>query len=125
MADMTHRPPATPIVALDVPSMAEARELVAHLGDACDFYKVGLELFTAEGPPVVQWLRAAGKEIFLDLKLHDIPNTVGKAVESLAALQPATGNHEREYVGPVIATAVWRNSRRASKLAHDAHERCL
>jgi orotidine-5'-phosphate decarboxylase len=77
---------ATPIVALDVSSMAEARELVSHLDVACDFYKVGLELFTAEGPPVVRWLREAGKQVFLDLKLHDIPNTVRGASASAARL---------------------------------------
>ena len=77
---------ATVIVALDVPDMAGARAMVSRLGDACDFYKVGLELFTAEGPPVVRWLRAAGKQVFLDLKLHDIPNTVRGAAASASRL---------------------------------------
>ena len=75
----------TPIVALDVPSLAQARAIVATLGAACDFYKVGLQLFVAEGPPVVSWLRAEGKRVFLDLKLHDIPNTVRGAAQSAAA----------------------------------------
>ena len=73
----------TPIVALDVPDLARARAIVAQLGESCGFYKVGLELFAAEGPAVVTWLRDAGKEVFVDLKLHDIPNTVAGAVRSI------------------------------------------
>jgi orotidine-5'-phosphate decarboxylase len=78
--------PPTAIVALDVPSLHAARALVDTLGDAADFYKVGLQLYTAEGPQVVEWLRGAGKRVFLDLKLHDIPNTVRGAAQSAAAL---------------------------------------
>ncbi len=68
------------IVALDVPTLERAMHLVDSLGDGTDFYKVGLELFTREGPSVVQALRARDKRILLDLKLHDIPNTVARAV---------------------------------------------
>jgi orotidine-5'-phosphate decarboxylase len=75
-----------PIIALDVPTLADARALVARVGPGADFYKVGLQLFTREGPPVVEWLRGEGKRVFLDLKLHDIPNTVGRAAASAAAL---------------------------------------
>jgi orotidine-5'-phosphate decarboxylase len=74
------------IVALDVPDRAAAAALVERLGNACDFYKVGLELYTAEGPDVVRWLRGLGKEVFLDLKFHDIPNTVRGACRSAARL---------------------------------------
>ncbi len=76
----------TPIVALDVPAMREAGALVDRLGDSCRFYKLGLELFTAEGPDAVKWLRDRGKQVFLDLKLHDIPNTVRGAARSAARL---------------------------------------
>ena len=62
----------TPIVALDVPDLARARAIVEQLGDSCAFYKVGLELFAAEGPAVVTWLRGVGKEVFVDLKLGDM-----------------------------------------------------
>ena len=75
---------AIPIVALDVPDAMSARALVGQLGDTCDFYKVGLELFTAEGPSMVEWLRGQGKRVFVDLKLHDIPNTVFAAARSVA-----------------------------------------
>ncbi len=74
------------IMALDVPTIVQARLLVERLGTACDFYKVGSELFTAEGPRVVEWLRSEGKEVFLDLKLHDIPNTVRAASSAAAAI---------------------------------------
>ena len=69
----------TIIVALDVASLEDALSLVSRLGDGCRFYKVGSELFTREGPTVVRALRDRGREVFLDLKLHDIPNTVRKA----------------------------------------------
>jgi orotidine-5'-phosphate decarboxylase len=78
--------PAQPIIALDVPSLAVAQSLVQRLGDAADFYKVGLELFTAEGPRVVEWLRGQGKRVFLDLKMYDIPNTVRGAARSAAGM---------------------------------------
>ena len=78
-----------PIVALDVPHLEGALALVGRLGDACRFYKVGSELFTAEGPRVVRRLRDAGCDVFLDLKFHDIPNTVRAGVRSGAALGAA------------------------------------
>ena len=70
------------IVALDVPSSREAAEAVARIGDAVSFYKVGLELFLADGPETLRLLRGEGKRVFLDLKLHDIPRTVERAVGS-------------------------------------------
>ena len=74
------------IVALDAPSVADALRVVDRLGEAAHFYKVGLELFTAEGPSVVRELLLRDKRVFLDLKLHDIPNTVGGAVRAAGAL---------------------------------------
>ena len=78
--------PVVPIVALDTPHLEGALALVSRLGDACRFYKVGSELFTAEGPRVVRRLRDVGCDVFLDLKFHDIPNTVRAGVRSAAAL---------------------------------------
>ncbi len=70
------------IVALDEPSLDDARRLMDRLeGRAC-FYKVGLQLFTAAGPAAVEAVRQHGAHVFLDLKLHDIPNTVASAVRS-------------------------------------------
>lgn len=77
---------AQPIIALDVPTLAAAKALVDRLGPQADYVKVGLELFTAEGPRVVEYLRGAGKRVFLDLKLHDIPNTVRGAARSAARM---------------------------------------
>ncbi len=74
------------VIALDVPTAAEARNLVAAVGEAAVFYKVGKQLFTAEGPQVVRDLTAAGKKVFLDLKYHDIPNTVAGAIGEAAKL---------------------------------------
>ena len=71
------------IVALDVSTPAEAEALVTRLGDAVSFYKIGLELFSAGGPDVVRAVTAQGKRVFLDLKLHDIPRTVERAVTAL------------------------------------------
>ena len=70
------------IVALDVPSAVEAALAVREIGDAVSFYKVGLELFISDGPQVLEMLTGEGKRIFLDLKLHDIPRTVERAVSS-------------------------------------------
>ena len=70
------------IIALDRPDAAQAIDLVDRLGDDADFYKVGMELFTAAGPSVVQALRDRGKRDFLDQKYHDIPNTVASAVRA-------------------------------------------
>jgi orotidine-5'-phosphate decarboxylase len=74
------------IVALDVASVAQAEALVAQLGDAACFYKIGYQLGFAGGVSFAANLIAAGKQVFLDFKLHDIGNTVQKGVESVAKL---------------------------------------
>jgi orotidine-5'-phosphate decarboxylase len=74
------------IVALDVPSAEATGELVKRLEGTCSWFKVGMELFTAAGPAVVEPLVAKGHSVFLDLKYHDIPNTVAGAVRSAARL---------------------------------------
>ena len=72
------------IVALDVPSVPEAQALVERLGDAVVFYKIGYQLAFAGGLSLTEQLVGAGKRVFLDLKLHDIGNTVARGVESVA-----------------------------------------
>jgi orotidine-5'-phosphate decarboxylase len=74
------------IVALDVPTFQEAVVLVEKTGDAIQIYKVGYQLFTAYGPMIVRYLMAQGKDVFLDLKFHDIPNTVANGVRSIVSL---------------------------------------
>ncbi|HEX4486656.1 MAG TPA: orotidine-5'-phosphate decarboxylase [Terriglobales bacterium] len=75
------------IVALDVSSSAAARQIVSAVGESASLYKVGMQLYTAEGPQVVRDLVAAGRKVFLDLKYHDIPNTVASAVKEAVALK--------------------------------------
>jgi orotidine-5'-phosphate decarboxylase len=77
---------AIPIVALDYGKADDALALVDELGVSCRFYKVGSELYTAAGPAIISALKERGKDVFLDLKYHDIPNTVAGAVRSAAAL---------------------------------------
>jgi orotidine-5'-phosphate decarboxylase len=74
------------IVALDVSTKKEAVALVDQLRDQISFFKIGLQLYTAEGPEFVRAVLAAGAKVWLDLKLHDIPNTVARAVESASDL---------------------------------------
>ena len=75
------------IVALDVSSAAAAQKIVAAVGESAFLYKVGKQLFTAEGPTIVRDLVASGRRVFLDLKFHDIPNTVAAAVTEAAKLK--------------------------------------
>ena len=75
-----HDPRERLIVALDVSSAAAAQKIVAAVGDNALTYKVGMQLYTAEGPRMVKDLVDAGRRVFLDLKYHDIPNSVGAAV---------------------------------------------
>jgi orotidine-5'-phosphate decarboxylase len=74
------------IVALDVPSATQARRIVQSIGETASTYKVGKQLFTAEGPQIVRDLVSSGRKVFLDLKFHDIHNTVASAVQEAAKL---------------------------------------
>ncbi|MBL8587775.1 MAG: orotidine-5'-phosphate decarboxylase [Methylobacteriaceae bacterium] len=74
------------IVALDLPDVAAARAMAARLGDSVSFYKIGMELVYGGGLDLVRELVGEGKQVFLDLKLHDIPNTVAKATAQVARL---------------------------------------
>ena len=76
------------IAALDVHTRESVERLVGQLGDSVSYYKVGMELFYALGGDVVTWLKGEGKKVFLDLKLHDIPNTVAGGLCSLLRLRP-------------------------------------
>jgi len=77
------------IVALDLPSVGAAESMVARLGEAVSFYKIGMELTYGGGLGLARELAQAGKKIFLDLKLHDIPNTVARATEQVADMGAA------------------------------------
>jgi orotidine-5'-phosphate decarboxylase len=94
------------VIALDVPSFDDAAALVGRLGAGADFYKVGLELYAADGPRVVRWLREQGKDVFVDLKAHDIPNTVRGVARSVAALGASLLTVHAGGGTPMIAAAV-------------------
>jgi orotidine-5'-phosphate decarboxylase len=74
------------IVALDVATKEKALQLVEKLRDQISFFKIGLQLYTAEGPEIVRAVLSTGAKVWLDIKLHDIPNTVARAVESASNL---------------------------------------
>jgi orotidine-5'-phosphate decarboxylase len=94
------------IVALDVCTSAEARKIVASVGDSALTYKVGMQLYTAEGPSIVRELVASGRRVFLDLKYHDIPNTVGAAVREAAQLGVSMLTVHASGAGKMLRAAV-------------------
>lgn len=82
-----------PIIALDFPDLGEVKKFLKSFPvEESLFVKVGMELFYSEGPEVVRFLKAQGHDVFLDLKLHDIPNTVASAMKRIAALGVAITN---------------------------------
>jgi orotidine-5'-phosphate decarboxylase len=100
------------IIALDVDTTAEARALVERIGSRVDFYKVGLELYAGAGPEIVRELTGQGKQVFLDLKMYDIPETVKRATARVACM--AARFLTVHAVGSVMRAAV--EGRAASNL---------
>ncbi|MDQ6912050.1 MAG: orotidine-5'-phosphate decarboxylase [Verrucomicrobiota bacterium] len=86
MNDQIKKPRDRIIVALDLPTAAQALEMIAKISAEVSFFKIGLQLYTAAGPEIVRAVLAEGGKVFLDLKLHDIPNTVAKAVRAAGDL---------------------------------------
>ncbi len=84
------------IVALDVDTFEEAKKLIDELESSVDIFKIGSQLFTAYGPFVTRYLQSKGKKVFLDLKFHDIPNTVANAVKSAVSLSVAP-NGQKDF----------------------------
>ncbi len=84
------------IVALDVDTFEKAQKLIDALSDSVDIFKIGSQLFTAYGPFVTRYVQAKGKKVFLDLKFHDIPNTVASAVKSAVSLSVAP-NADKDF----------------------------
>src|SRR5580698_4061478 len=80
------------ILALDLENFEEARKLIDDLADSVEIFKVGSQMFTAYGPFVTRYLQSKGKKVFLDLKFHDIPNTVASAVKSAVSLSLSPNN---------------------------------
>src|ERR1700683_2635469 len=81
------------IVALDLETFEEARKRIDDVGDSVEIFKIGSQMFTAYGPFITRYLQSKGKKVFLDLKFHDIPNTVASAVKSAVGLSvsPSSG----------------------------------
>lgn len=79
------------IVALDIETFEQARKLIDDLADSVEIFKVGSQMFTAHGPFITRYLQSKGKKVFLDLKFHDIPNTVASAVKSAVGLSVSPG----------------------------------
>jgi orotidine-5'-phosphate decarboxylase len=80
------------ILALDLETFEEARKLIDDLADSVEIFKVGSQMFTAYGPFITRYLQSKGKKVFLDLKFHDIPNTVASAVKSAVGLSVSPNN---------------------------------
>src|SRR5499427_2601876 len=93
------------IVALDVSTAAAAQRIVAAVGDSALTYKVGMQLYTAVGPSIVRELASSGRRVFLDLKYHDIPNTVGAAVREAAQLGVSMLTVHASGGGPMLKAA--------------------
>ena len=104
------------IAALDFHTMEDVQKLVAELGDSVSYYKVGMELFYSVGAPVVTWLRQQGKDVFLDLKLHDIPNTAAGGICSLMRLGATMLNVHASGGYTMMKTAADRMHADAEKL---------
>ncbi len=104
------------IVALDVSTALAARNVVAAVGDSAHAYKVGMQLFTAEGPSVVQELVSSGRRVFLDLKYHDIPNTVAAAVNQAAQLKVSMLTVHAAGGGKMLTAAVEASQNAAPEL---------
>ena len=100
-----HDPRQRLIVALDVSSAAAAIKIVAAVGDSAFCYKVGMQLYTAEGPQVVRDLVSSGRKVFLDLKYHDIPTTVAAAVREAAQLRVSMLTVHASGGGKMLAAA--------------------
>ncbi len=94
------------IVALDVSTAEAARKIVAAVGDSAHAYKVGMQLYTAEGPAIVRELVNSGRRVFLDLKYHDIPNTVAAAVREAAELGVSMLTVHASGGGKMLAAAL-------------------
>src|ERR1017187_252027 len=103
------------IVALDVSSATQARQIVQSIGESANTYRVGKQLFTAEGPQIVRDLVASGRKVFLDLKFHDIPKTVAGAVTEAAKLGVSMLTVHASGGGKMLKAATEAAAQAASK----------
>jgi len=104
------------IVALDVDTFEHAKTLVDELGDSVDIFKIGSQLFTLCGPQIVHYVQGKGKKVFLDLKFHDIPNTVAGAVKSAVSLKVFMLTVHTQGGGEMLEAAVDAAEEKAAAL---------
>ena len=109
------------IVACDFATRKEVFDFLDRFTDRKPFVKIGMELFYAEGPQIVRDIKACGHKIFLDLKLHDIPNTVKKAMKVLSALDVDMCNVHAAGTGRMMTAAVEGLTRRYKTAAYRGH----
>lgn len=107
------------IVALDYHTMEDAQSLVRALGASVSYYKVGMELYYSVGAEIVRWLKQEGKQVFLDLKLHDIPNTVASGLCSLMNLGADIMNVHASGGYTMMKTAADRLREEAARRGQD------
>jgi hypothetical protein len=107
------------IVALDVATKEKALELVEQLRGEISFFKIGLQLYTAEGPEIVRAVLATGAKVWLDLKLYDIPNTVARAVESAEHSRGADAHDSFERRARHDSRRDWRSRQRYASPGSD------
>ncbi len=107
------------MVALDVDTFEKAQKLIDELSDHIDIFKIGSQLFTAYGPFVTRYVQAKGKKVFLDLKFHDIPNTVASAVKSAVSLS-VSPNQDRNFAPLFMMTVHTQGGEEMLKAAAQA-----
>ncbi|MBF0479313.1 MAG: orotidine-5'-phosphate decarboxylase [Candidatus Omnitrophica bacterium] len=107
------------ILALDVYTLEEAKDVINRLKDVVDIYKIGSQLFTACGPEVVRYVLSQGKKVFLDLKFHDIPNTVASAVGSAIQMAKIGENQNSIFMCTVHTQGGVEMMKRAAEAARD------
>jgi orotidine-5'-phosphate decarboxylase len=113
------------IVALDVSSAAAAQKIVSAVGDSVGIYKVGMQLYTAEGPQIVRELVGSGRQVFLDLKYHDIPNTVASAVREAVQLGVSMLTVHASGGAKMLQAAVEAAGSGNARVGADVHVRSL
>src|SRR5476651_691712 len=101
------------ILALDLENFEEASRLIDNVADSVEIFKIGSQMFTAYGPFVTRYLQSKGKKVFLDLKFHDIPNTVASAVKSAVSLSVSPNNDSG--FAPLFMLTVRSEERRVGK----------
>jgi len=124
---MKNAQPPQLILALDLETFEEASRLIDELADSVEIFKVGSQMFTSHGPFITRYLQSKGKKVFLDLKFHDIPNTVASAVKSAVGLSisPCHDPHFAPLFMLTVHTCGGKEMLEAAAKAAEAHAKAL